>query len=214
MKARSSSVETSTVSEPTGVVEISQESLNGFFAAQIETAAQRQGVALTDFTKSYVVKLLMDHGQGASPLHGKDSESLAMLYLRSQQATAEERIQILRRLGDAALCVSGFFADSLNRKVVDVEYYIDMGGGAYGTLASIFGRRRNAEVFSGLYDELANKFADLVEVLNDVSEGSSVQNQSMLRLYDRWMKTGSDRIHRMLCDKGIVPNRTWTKTEQ
>lgn len=193
---------------------ISNESMAGFFTAQIEGAAQRQRVELTDFTKSYVVKLLLDYGQSGTLHSGPESETLAMLYLRSQQASPEERIQILRRLGDVALCISGFFADSLNRKVVDVDYYIDMGGGAYGALASIFGRRRNAEVFSGLYDELGKKFGGLVEVLNDVSEGSSVQNQSMLRLYDRWMKTGSERIHRMLCEKGIVPSKNWMKTEQ
>jgi hypothetical protein len=34
-----------------------------------------------------------------------------------------------------------------------------MGGGAYGSLASMFEARREAAVFSELYDELARKFS-------------------------------------------------------
>jgi hypothetical protein len=138
-----------------------------------------------------------------------------MLYLRSQQVPAEERVRLLRRLGDMALCISGFFADSLNRKVVDQDYYIQMGGAAYGTLAATFDKKGNgADVFVELYDELARKFSSLVEVLNEVSEGVSGRDQSMLRIYDRWLKTGSDRMHRMLIERGVLPNTTLKKTFQ
>ena len=77
-----------------------------------------------------------------------------------------------------------------------------------------FDGRREAAVFSELYNELARKFAKLVEVLNEVSEGMSGADQSMLRLYDRWLKTGSDRMHRILVEKGIVPNTTVKRTFQ
>jgi hypothetical protein len=36
----------------------------------------------------------------------------------------------------------------------------------------------------------------------------------MLRIYDRWMKTGSDRMHRILIERGVVPNRTLKTTPQ
>jgi hypothetical protein len=185
----------------------------GFFQKEIESAASSQGVELSVHTKSYVVNLLSQYSQAAT-MHQADDDTLAMLYLRSQQVSHEERVRMLRRLGDLALCVSGWFADSLNRKVVDVDYYISMGGGAYGTLASIFERKRDAEVFVELYDELARKFGRVVEVLNEVSEGSGSRDTSMLRLYDRWLKTGSERMHRILCERGIVPNRTLKPTPQ
>ena len=70
----------------------------------------------------------------------------------------------MRALGDSALCVSGFFADSLNRKIVDVDYYINMGGGACTALSPRSSNRRDvAEVFSELYAELAHKFPALVD---------------------------------------------------
>lgn len=194
---------------------LTQASMTGFFHQEIEAAVGNQGVKLSAHTKSYVVNLLSEYSQ-TSALHQPkgDDNTLAMLYLRSQQVSHEERVRMLRRLGDLALCVSGWFADSLNRKIVDVDYYISMGGGAYGTLASIFEQKRDADVFVNLYDELARKFAKVVEVLNEVSEGTGSRDASMLRLYDRWMKTGSDRMHRILCERGIVPNRTIKSTPQ
>lgn len=205
-----------TTAAPTVVTEpavVTETSMAGFFHKEIESAVESQGVKLSAHTKSYVVNLLAQYSQ-ASALHSKDEDTLALLYLRSQQVSQEERVRMLRRLGDLALCVSGWFADSLNRKIVDVDYYISMGGGAYGTLASIFEQKRDAEVFVALYDELARKFPKVVEVLNEVSEGTSSKDTSMLRLYDRWMKTGSDRMHRILCERGIVPNRTIKPTSQ
>jgi hypothetical protein len=186
----------------------------GFFDREVSSVVSRQGVKIGQHTQSYVVNLLAEYAK-AGTLHGQgEPDTLAMLYLQTRQATREDRVRSLRRLGDLALCVAGFFADSLNRKVVDVDYYIGMGGGAYGTLATIFESKREAAVFSELYDELATKFSALVEVLNEVSEGTSARDQSMLRLYDRWLKTGSERIHRMLCENGIVPNQTVRRTCQ
>lgn len=193
---------------------IATEGMASFFAREISQAVHKQNARVGEFAQSYVVNLLADFSKSSTLHQNGDNETLAMLYLKSHNASAEERVRSLRRLGDLALCVAGFFADSLNRKLVDVDYYIDMGGGAYGTLASIFEQRREAAVFSSLYDELGTKFATLVEVLNEVSEGSSLRDQSMLRLYDRWLKTGSERMQRMLSDKGILPNRTVPRTCQ
>jgi hypothetical protein len=217
-KAKASSVNSKPahVGEPARAGEpavVAEASMVGFFHKEIESAVESQGVKLSAHTKSYVVNLLSQYSQ-ASAMHTKEDDTLAMLYLRSQQVAPEERVRMLRRLGDLALCVSGWFADSLNRKVVDVDYYISMGGGAYGTLASIFEQKRDATVFVELYDELARKFPKVVEVLNEVSEGTGSRDASMLRLYDRWMKTGSDRMHRILCERGIVPNRTIKTTPQ
>ena len=200
-------------SAPHGTVVSTETSMAGFFHQEIEAAVGNQGIDLSIHTKSYVVNLLAQYSQ-AGALHTSKDETLAMLYLRSQQVPHEERVRMLRRLGDLALCISGWFADSLNRKVVDVDYYINMGGGAYGALASIFEQKRDADVFVDLYDELARKFAKVVEVLNEVSEGTGSKDASMLRLYDRWMKTGSDRMHRILVELGVVPNRTIKTTPQ
>ena len=42
---------------------------------------------------------------------------------------AEQRAS-LKQIGDVSLFISGFFSDSLRRKLVDVDYYVSIGGGA------------------------------------------------------------------------------------
>lgn len=195
-------------------VAVTNEGMAGFFTDKLEDATDRYGVKISDFTKSYVVGVLTDYSKTEAMHPQGEPETLAMLYLKSQHAQSEERLRLLRRLGDLALCVSGFFANSLNRKVVDVDYYIHMGSGAYSGIASMFERKREAEVFAELYGELAQKFGALVDILNEVSESTAPEQQSMLRLYDRWLRTGNERLRKMLTDRGIVATPMMTKTYQ
>jgi hypothetical protein len=46
-----------------------------------------------------------------------------------------ERVRALKEVGDTALVLSGFFAESLARGLVDVDYYVSLGKSAYGQLA-------------------------------------------------------------------------------
>src|SRR4051812_48337600 len=95
---------------------MSSESMAGFFHKEVETAVDKQRISVSAHTKSYVVNVLTEYSS-AEALHPQSNDdTLAMLYLRAQQAPTEERVRLLRRLGDMALCISGFFADSLNRK--------------------------------------------------------------------------------------------------
>jgi len=59
------------------------------------------------------------------------------------------------------------------------------------------------------FDELAEKFVSITDILAEISSKSSTQwNDGILRLYERWLKTRSKRDERLLCAKGILPNRT------
>ena len=108
----------------------------------------------------------------------------------------------LKQIGDLSLFISGFFSDSLRRKLVDVDYYVSIGGFAYNTLS-----RHESDTFSPVFAELAEKFADFVDVLSEVSERTScASNLDLLRLYERWLKTGSRRCGQLLVERGVVPN--------
>src|SRR5207248_8106364 len=92
---------------------------------------------------------------------GYDGTPLAVLYVRAIQSSRRDRARLLRAMGDTALFVSGFFADSLSRRLVDLTYYKAMGGFAYARLAQdedprVFG----PEVFSELSFRFT-QFADL-----------------------------------------------------
>jgi hypothetical protein len=77
-----------------------------------------------------------------------------------------------------------------------------MGEYAYGSLS-----RRDEDAFAEVFGELARKFVAYMDVLADVSERTAVNSSAdVLRLYEKWLRTGSVRDGRKLADSGIVPN--------
>lgn len=174
-----------------------------YFRELVEAALARQRLQAADLTSFYLVNLLCQHlrlGEGGG--FGRKAEPLALRLAKALEAGGSEQRARLRALGDVSLFVSGFFSDSLRRRVVDVDYYVSMGEYAYGSLS-----RRDEDTFSEVFAELARKFVGFMDVLADVSERTAVSSGGdMLRLYDKWLRTGSERDGRKLIDKGIIPN--------
>jgi hypothetical protein len=55
-------------------------------------------------------------------------------------------------------------------------------------------------------ESLAKNFGQIVDVVAQASDSSSMnQDSSLLILYDRWNRSGSQRIRMLLEDKGIHP---------
>jgi hypothetical protein len=127
---------------------------------------------------------------------------------RALESGGERQRANLKEVGDLSLFVSGFFADSLRRKLVDVDYYVTIGGRAYDALS-----RRETDAFSPVFAELAENFVAFVDVLSEVSERSScASNVDLLRLYERWLRTGSSRSGQLLVERGVVPNLSLKNT--
>ena len=117
------------------------------------------------------------------------------------QAGGSEQRDGLRRVGDLSLYISGFFSDSLNRRLVDVDYYIPLGECAYGSLA-----RTGDDTLGDVFDELSEKFTAFVDILGEVSERTAMtSNADLLRLYEKYLRTGSRRSGDLLAARGIVP---------
>jgi len=56
-------------------------------------------------------------------------------------------------------------------------------------------------------NELADNFVRFVDVLSEVSERASLgSNADLLRLYERWLRTGSPRSGQLLAERGVVPS--------
>ena len=176
-----------------------------FFREQLERAMEHQKVSTSQFTEYYLVNLLTSCVNGELPPSepGYDETPLAVLYIRAVHASRTDRARLLRTMGDTALFMSGFFADSLSRKVVDLDYYRTMGGQAYARLSHLDDPvGLGSEVFS----ELAFRFTEFADVLSEVSEKSRLtSDKSVLRLYERWVQTGSRRAAALLAERGIAP---------
>jgi hypothetical protein len=109
-------------------------------------------------------------------------------------------------VGDRSLYVSGFFGDSLSRRAIDLGYFISMGELAYAFVASLAEGRRTQRNRPELFADLSRNFARLVDLLSEISESSGISSDGdVVRLYERWLQTKSERLLHLLSQKGIHP---------
>ena len=185
--------------------------LRNYFRASIDAAIDSQGVDVDPHAAHYVVNLLTlfarsedlyeDHGEAYA------LKPLALMMVDAADApSAAERTFSLQRIGDVALFIAGFFADSLARKLVDLDYYIHMGGTAYGSLSDEIRGTLRGRALVDVYRELARKFQIVVDVLNEVRDGARCSSDiDLLRTYEVWLRTGSKRAAVLLRQNGVVP---------
>jgi hypothetical protein len=174
-----------------------------YFKDLVAASLARQHVRAADLTEYYLVNLLCQYIRlDAGAAVGEVDEPLALRLARALRSGGLEQRAQLRSLGDFSLFMTGFFPDSFRRRLVDVDYYVSMGEYAYGSLA-----RLDEDAFSEVFTELANKFVGFTDVLADISERTALASHTdVLRLYEKWLRTGSERDGQRLVERGILPN--------
>jgi hypothetical protein len=180
-------------------------SVSEFFQEVVSQAIRNQHVDTTTVTECYLVNLLATYATATL-----DGEPLGIKLAQAANAAPDERARQLKDVGDTSLYLTGFFGQALERKVVgpSIDYYIQVGGVAYGELARYFRLYREAREFVDIYEELGNKFTQFVDVLAEISEQTSVSSPaSVVQLYERWLRTGSDWMERRLRQHGVVPKK-------
>ena len=179
-----------------------RESAVEYFKELVDGALSHQGLATQELTAYYVVQLLASFLQRRFMADEDAGTPLALRLGRALDSGGVQQRVSLKEIGDVSLFVSGFFSDSLQRKLVDVDYYVSIGGCAYNALSRV-----ESDTFSPVYAELGEKFVGFVDVLAEVSERTScASNADLLRLYEKWLKTGSRRSGQLLVERGVVPN--------
>ncbi len=184
-----------------------------FFHGKITEASRNLNVKLEEHVEFYLVNLLTSFIQktNVSEADGDAEQDvlstpLAFMLKRAIEAPVEKQPQLYRSLGDASLYVSGFFQDYFNRKTFDINYYMTMGASAYDQASSLTRGQSRDDVFHETMESLAKNFGQIVDVVAQASDSSSMnQDSSLLILYDRWNRSGSQRIRMLLEDKGINP---------
>jgi hypothetical protein len=179
---------------------VRDETLVEYFKRMVDTALDNQRVQALELTGYYLVQLLAACARIDSIEPEARDEPLAIRLGRALQSGGTRQRQELRRVGDQSLFVSGFFSDSLNRKLVDVDYYAALGGYAYAALS------QQEDVLAPVFAQLAERFTSFADVLSEVSEDSALtSNTDLLRLYERWVRGASPRSGELLARRGIVP---------
>lgn len=185
--------------------------LQDYFRTSIDDVAARQQVEIEPHAAHYVVNMLTLFSR-SDELYEDDGECYGLRPLALMLADAadapscEQRNHLLQRIGDIALFVAGFFSDGLSSRAVDIDYYIHMGGNAYGSLSDEVRGTFRGNAFADVYHELATKFHLLVDVLNEVRDGPlDGSDVDLIRTYEIWRKTGSRRAEALLRQQGVVP---------
>jgi hypothetical protein len=180
-----------------------------WFREMLADVLSQRRLRVQEITEFYLVNLLANFVR-TEKLFVEDAdgqvreEPLALILLEALSRGGQARSSGLRRLGDTALFVSGFFGDSIARSAVDVDYYVAMGERAYGALADAerSGTRGAAD---GPFGELASRFGTFVDLFAEIAELSQLRsNRGLLRLYERFLLTRDARVAERLRERGVA----------
>lgn len=190
---------------------VAANSVSGFFGEAVEDAMRARGVDATDGATHYLVGLLADY---AHP-DGRAGEALGRpLTLLLDEALHDpdpgERFERLRSLGDGVLYGCGFFGDHFEARGVDARYLHTIGARAYGAASGML-RRTPEDGGPDLFAELAHNFDSFVDVVAEVADSTITMGlespRALLKVYERWLRTGSQRLASALTMRGLMPTR-------
>jgi hypothetical protein len=178
--------------------------LRAWFREQLSDALERRRLPASATTRVYLVELL--HGFATQPATESLARPLALQLADAAEATGTEKIRRLRVLGDAALYLTGFFGDHLERRGVTRRYTVTMGEQAYSSAGALAAYAPSEAVRRQAYAELAETFEGFVETFDDLREMTTLRTpQDIVKLYDRWRRTRSPQLAERLREEGVFP---------
>lgn len=173
-----------------------QGSLTAFFYEEIHEAQGRAGAELSEEIEAYVVHLLSDFVRRTG-VAGRRSPPLALQFMHASGQTGSARAFALRRVGDRALFISGAVPRSLDRSPVNVRYVRSIGESAYRGI----GEQRGP---LAVFDELAESFEDVSQVIGEVIDVDGEAPRDLLGLYERYRRHGDPRDAARLVAAGVL----------
>lgn len=127
--------------------------------ALVHDAGERAGCALDESRESYLVFVLLRHQRDGQLL----GRTQALDWLHAQSLAGSPREEALRDVGDRCLLIAGLYPALAERRRVTVDYFTELGRGAYLSIAEA-GR----SAYAALFSQLAASYADLVCILRAV----------------------------------------------
>jgi hypothetical protein len=203
---------------------VAAHSVSHFFGEVVEDAMRSRNVDATDGATRYLIALLADYAHPDGRAGEVLERPLTLLFDEAvRMADPAERFERLRIVGDGVLYGCGFFGDHFEARGVNSKYLHELGTRAYGAASSMLrsgdgdaskaaqGRGRGPSSGHDLFAELADNFGGFVDVVADVADSTIAMgvesSRGLLKAYERWLKTGSERLASALTARGVMPMR-------
>jgi hypothetical protein len=193
--------------------------VRGFFAELVTHATEDRQLQSNEATTAYVAALLADYAHPGAFSRTSLERPFTLLLAEAMETAGHERFERLRAIGDGALYLRGFFREHLETRGVALPYVSAVGARAYDGVAAMLRVNVGVSVTGtpdsavpDVFGELSARFDAFVELLESVSDrlvaqGNTGSPGGVLKLYERWMKTGSSDIAAALGEHGLVPQR-------
>ncbi|HSH44207.1 MAG TPA: hypothetical protein VK973_18935 [Arenicellales bacterium] len=191
----------------TAIVEAAN--IESFFHESVMDSISSQNLDVCDETVVYITQLLTQFMRSEALFEqdedGLQIQPLAVLYCNAAAARDHQaRRDCLKRLGDLALFISGWFAHNLERRRVGVRYYVQMGETAYDWLSECRAATVRDRVFAQIFQDLARHFNEMRDVISEIHMSVEARSDSdLLGLYELWQRSGSARAAERLRAEGI-----------
>lgn len=156
-----------------------ESSLQFYFYDQLQEVNSKSTRPLPNETIFYSSIVMDKFGESShffETVEGKVREKiLGIKLLESSNMNREQQKRTLQDIGDTALLVCGYFADSLNKKLIDTRYYQELGQIAYQRLDSFVPSFYEVQSF---YRMLSTSFESITMIMGIVSKKMMSQSQN------------------------------------
>lgn len=151
--------------------------LQAFFYEHLQDFNSRSLSPLPTETIVYSSQVMDNFGNSEKffeQVNGRAREKiLGIKLMESSQYPREMQKTILKDIAEMSLLICGYFYDSLNKKIIDVRYYEDVGRIAYSKLNSFC---PNAYDVPSFYHKMASHFSDVTMLMSLVSKKYSADS--------------------------------------
>ncbi len=122
--------------------------------------------------------------------------------LEATQVSREEQKRIYKDVGDTALFLCGYFAESTTKKLVDANYYSQLGRSAYQNLNGVVPNFFDIPCF---YSMLSTSFGVMVELISKVASIDRFGEENHLK-YSRILVAGGEMTPEDYIYSGVTQN--------
>ncbi len=162
----------------------------------VQEAEQDYGCHLDEALQSYLVFTLMRFAKNKQ----LNSKALALDYLTTHHLPHSLQSEQLRNIGDQCLLVSGLYPQSVIKRQVGVNYYVELGRSAYHHIGHV-----TQQGIAELYQQLAESFILMMDLLQTIRQYSAPALPP-IAAFELWSETGSRAAFSQVSESGIPIN--------